>query len=197
MWPCAGAPGKVNSKNTNISFSNRFQTFDTIIIRFWKSLGFFHKKTGFLIMLCISTFSRFLFFIWSFNPGTTFSFHWTISVYLFLSVCPCVASSSGVDPDPYVFGPPGSWSFIILYGSGSFHQQSRKLIDFYYTLKKKYFYLGFCQPLRSEEKIRIRIWIRKSVVRLHGSGALVAKQCIFLPVSLFSDFWGKGKALKI
>ncbi len=35
-----------------------------------------------------------------------------------------------VDPvpeDPYVFGPPGSGSVIILYGSGSFHQQAKKL----------------------------------------------------------------------
>ncbi len=46
---------------------------------------------------------------------------------------------SVVDPDPYVFGPPGSGSFIILFGSGSgsgyFHQQAKKVrknIDFYY-----------------------------------------------------------------
>ncbi len=40
----------------------------------------------------------------------------------------CRVSSSVVDPDPYVFGPPETGSVIILYGSGSrsFHQQAKK-----------------------------------------------------------------------
>ncbi len=36
--------------------------------------------------------------------------------------------------DPYVFGPPGSGSDIILYGSGSFHQHAK-------NVKKNLFYL--------------------------------------------------------
>ncbi len=32
-----------------------------------------------------------------------------------------------LDPNPDVFGPPGSGSVIILYGSGSFHQQAKKV----------------------------------------------------------------------
>jgi hypothetical protein len=34
--------------------------------------------------------------------------------------------------DPYAFEPPGSGSVIILYGSGSFHQQAKKVFcDFF------------------------------------------------------------------
>ncbi len=38
----------------------------------------------------------------------------------------CIVGSSIVYPD-YVFKPPGSESVIILYGSGSFHQQAKKV----------------------------------------------------------------------
>jgi hypothetical protein len=44
-----------------------------------------------------------------------------------------IFSNSVVDPDPYVFGPPGSGSVNILYGygvgseSGSFYQQAKKV----------------------------------------------------------------------
>jgi len=40
---------------------------------------------------------------------------------MFIYVCISV-------PDPYVFGPPGSGSVIILYVSGSFHKQAKKFI---------------------------------------------------------------------
>ncbi len=39
----------------------------------------------------------------------------------------CKYGTSVVDPDPSVFGHPGSGSSIILYGSGSFRQQAKKL----------------------------------------------------------------------
>jgi hypothetical protein len=42
--------------------------------------------------------------------------------------------TSVVDPDSYIFGPPGSGSVIILFGSDSFHRQAKKVkknLDFY------------------------------------------------------------------
>jgi hypothetical protein len=36
------------------------------------------------------------------------------------------AGTSVVDPDPYVFGPPGSGSVDQRYGSGSFYLQAKK-----------------------------------------------------------------------
>jgi hypothetical protein len=45
-----------------------------------------------------------------------------VLVRLQVNPCSCV-SYSRVDPDPYVFRPPGSGSVLILYGSGSFRQQ--------------------------------------------------------------------------
>ncbi len=48
-----------------------------------------------------------------------------VLVRLQVNHCSCVPFSL-VDPDPYVFGPPGSGSVIILYGSGSFYQQAKQ-----------------------------------------------------------------------
>jgi hypothetical protein len=39
-----------------------------------------------------------------------------------------VFKSSVVDPDPYVFGPPGSGSVSQRYGSGSFYHSARKTL---------------------------------------------------------------------
>ncbi len=113
---------------------------------------------------------------------------------------PLFLPGSVVDPDPYVFKPPGS---VIIYygsGSGSFYQQAKKLrktnLDFYYFVpsfwlfylwngkwklylqkviskkvgKNTYFLLASCQPLPVKGRIRSRI--RKSVVPIRGSGSV-------------------------
>ncbi len=66
--------------------------------------------------------------------------------------------TSVADPDPYVFGPPGSGSVSQRYGSGSFHHQAKIVRK---TLKK--FFVGSLKV--SDENSRIRIQDPGSLVR--------------------------------
>jgi hypothetical protein len=48
--------------------------------------------------------------------------------------------------DPYVFGPPGSGSVILRYGSGSFRQPARKVrktLIFYYFVSYDFFFIFY------------------------------------------------------
>ncbi len=77
------------------------------------------------------------------------------------------------DPgDPYDFGPRGSGSVIILYGSGSLHQQAKKY--------QKPRYLLFCDffmtiYLRVSDPVSDPDWIRIKSGQESGSGSRRAK----------------------
>ncbi len=86
------------------------------------------------------------------------------------------SGSRVVDPDPYVFGPPGSGSVIICTApdpDSSINKQKKILIStIFFTSLKTYVYIPSKRNKpKIDEKSMIRNWsrIRKSVVRIHNT----------------------------
>jgi hypothetical protein len=90
---------------------------------------------------------------------------------MFIYVCISV-------PDPYVFGPPGSGSVIILYVSGSFHKQAKKFIKTLFSADFLSLRTDVNVPTESnkqnnlEKKTHFLLVSWKSLTKGAGSGAV-------------------------